>query len=178
MHRMLAVIAAAALTAACQTMPEFMAPATSAAAAAPAAATAAPTPSYAQPANEQLLELERQLSAAAQERGLGGALAGVMDPDAGISIRPGVTYTSADVERGLAPPANAGAMYWQPDRVHVSSSADMGVTSGRYVQFISGSEALQGRYVIVWRRDAGGAWRVLTETRVPDPARPAAARRR
>ena len=66
---------------------------------------------------------------------------------------------------------------WQPDRVEVSGSGDMGMTSGRYVQVITGAEAQQGRYVVVWRRD-GGDWKVLTETRIPDPPRAAPARRR
>ncbi|MBK8544695.1 MAG: hypothetical protein IPL62_14780 [Caulobacteraceae bacterium] len=54
------------------------------------------------------------------------------------------------------------------------------MTSGRYVQVITGAEAQQGRYVVVWRRDGSGDWKVLTETRIPDPARSqaAAARRR
>lgn len=176
--RSLLVLLAAGALAACETMPEFMqtarptgGPATiSGPASAPQAAAFTPPP------EQQLLELERQLSAAAQERGLGGALAGVMAPDDGISIRAGVVYSATEVERGLAPPANAGQMYWQPDRVHVSSSGDMGVTSGRYVQVINGAEAVQGRYVVVWRRAADGDWEVLTETRVPDP--PRAARRR
>lgn len=176
MRQMLAIIAAAAL-AACETVPEFMQQPASGSAAVSAPASSPPPPqNFAPPPDQQLLELERQLSATAQERGLGGAMAGVMDPTDGISIRPGVTYTATDVERGLAPPANAGPMYWQPDRVHVAASGDMGVTSGRYVQVITGSEAVQGRYVVVWRRDGAGDWKALTETRVPDP--PRATRRR
>jgi hypothetical protein len=162
---------------ACETVPEFMQPVANANAApgpvtlqaqqsAPAAASFTPPP------EQQLLELERQLAATAQERGLGAALAGVIDPNEGMAIRSGVTYTAADIERGLAPPANAGPIYWQPDRVEVSRSGDMGMTSGRYVQVITGAEAAQGRYVVVWRRDAAGEWRVLTETRVADPPRP------
>jgi ketosteroid isomerase-like protein len=100
-----------------------------------------------------------------------------MDSNEGMSIRPGVTYGAAEVERGLAPPANAGPIYWQPDRVHVSASGDMGMTSGRYVQVMTGSEAVQGRYLVVWRRDGDGQWKALTETRVPDPPRAPARRR-
>lgn len=172
------VILLVATLGACETMPEFAQTNTARPTpiSAPAAAAPASPAAFTPPPTQQLLELERQLSAAAQERGLGGAMASVMDPQDGISIRPGVTYTVSDVERGLAPPANAGPVYWQPDRVHVSSSGDMGMTSGRYVQVITGSEAVQGRYVVVWRRDAGGEWRALTETRVPDP--PRASRRR
>lgn len=130
------------------------------------------------PPEQQLLELERQLSAAAQDAGLGGALAPVMAEN-GMVIRPGVMLTGAEeITRGLAPPAGAGPMYWQPDRVEVSSSGDMGMTSGRYVQVITGAEARQGRYVVVWRRDGSGDWKVLTETRIPDPPRAAAVTRR
>jgi ketosteroid isomerase-like protein len=130
------------------------------------------------PPEQQLLELERQLSASAQDAGLGGALASVMHPE-GMVIRPGVTLAGADeITRGLAPPTGAGPMYWQPDRVEVSNAGDMGMTSGRYVQVVTGAEALQGRYVVVWRRDSDGAWKVLTETRVPDPPRRVAVRRR
>lgn len=177
--RTLLVLLAAGALAACETMPEFLQTQPGASSGTPA--QIAPQPgapgAFAPPPDQQLLELERQLSTAAQERGLGSALSGVMDPAQGISIRPGVVYTAADVERGLAPPAGAGMMYWQPDRVHVSTSGDMGVTSGRYVQVIAGAEAVQGRYVVVWRREAGGQWRILTETRVPDPARAPARRR-
>lgn len=179
MRTLLIVLAAGAL-AACETMPEFVQPTAAAnagpTAAAPAAANAAAPASFTPPPEQQLLELERQLATAAQERGLGAALASVIDPNDGIAIRAGITYTAADVERGLAPPTNAGPIYWQPDRVEVSRSGDMGMTSGRYVQVMSGAEAVQGRYVVVWRRDAGGEWRVLTETRVADP--PRATRRR
>lgn len=179
MRQIIVVLAAIALGA-CETMPEFLQPTTTSAppaAAAPAPAPAAPV-AYAPPPSAQLLELERQLSRQAQTDGLGGALASVIDPNDGMVIRPGVTYSSAEeISRGLAPPAGAGPMYWQPDRVHVSRSGDMGMTSGRYVQVITGSEAQQGRYVVVWRRDSSGDWKALTETRVPDPPRAAARRR-
>lgn len=167
-------VAALALSA-CETMPAAFA---QNGAVTPAATTTPPAPrAFTPPPEQQLLELERQLSATAQDAGLGGALATVMHPD-GIVIRPGVTLSGAEeISRGLAPPAGAGPMYWQPDRVEVSGSGDMGMTSGRYVQVITGAEAHQGRYVVVWRRDGAGEWKVLTETRIPDPPRAAARRR-
>jgi hypothetical protein len=171
MRHVLALAALAAL-AACETVPEFMQPTNQPASLTPPSAQTAQTPTtFAPPPDQQLLELERQLSATAQERGLGAAMAGVIDTNAGISIRPGAVYTAADIEQGLAAPPGAGPIYWQADRVHVSSSGDMGVTSGRYVQVMTGREAIQGRYVVVWRREPGGQWRALTETRVPDPPR-------
>lgn len=169
--RQLFIVVAAVALGACETMPEFLQD--PGATTQPASHQPASSPAnFAPPPDQQLLELERRLSATAQESGLGGALASVIDPNEGMVIRPGVTYASSEeITRGLAPPANAGPMYWQPDRVEVSSSGDMGMTSGRYVQVMTGSEAAQGRYVVVWRRDAGGEWKVLTETRIPDPPR-------
>ncbi len=176
-HFILIAVSALALGA-CETMPSAFAQGslTSTPAAAATSNNTAPT-TFTPPPEQQLLELERQLSATAQNAGLGGALASVMHPE-GVVIRPGVTLSGPDeITRGLAPPAGAGPMYWQPDRVEVSTSGDMGMTSGRYVQVITGAEAQQGRYVVVWRRDGAGDWKVLTETRIPDPPRAAARRR-
>lgn len=173
MRLILTVLAAGAL-AACETMPEFMMTPAGTATAQPASYTApaAQPATFTPPPDQQLLEIERQMSAIAQESGIGAALATAIDPAEGIVIRPGVTLSGAEaIQQGLAPPANAGPIYWQPDRVHVSDDGDMGVTSGRYVQVMRGSEAVQGRYLIVWRRDDGGVWRILTETRIPDPPR-------
>ncbi|MEZ5994377.1 MAG: nuclear transport factor 2 family protein [Hyphomonadaceae bacterium] len=170
-------IAAALALGACETMPDFTGGGPASIAGPPPQNTPAAPAAFTPPPEQQLLELERQLSATAQESGLGGAIASVIHPE-GIVIRPGVTLSgSEDIVRGLAAPAGAGPMYWQPDRVDVSTSGDMGVTSGRYVQVITGSEAVQGRYVVVWRRDGAGDWKILTETRIPDPPRAAVRRR-
>lgn len=175
--RLILVIGAMLALGACETMPDpFASLASPSGTAQPSGSTT--SSSFNPPPEQQLLELERQLSASAQDAGLGAALASVMHPE-GMVIRPGVTLSGADeISRGLAPPAGAGPMYWQPDRVEVSNGGDMGMTSGRYVQVMTGAEAQQGRYVVVWRRDSEGAWKILTETRIPDPARSAAARRR
>lgn len=175
-HFLIIAISACALGA-CETLPSAFAQSGTAAASTPAAPVVTNTAPavFAPPPEQQLLELERQLSAAAQNAGLGGALAPVMHPQ-GMVIRPGAVLSGPDdITRGLAPPAGAGPMYWQPDRVEVSGSGDMGMTSGRYVQVMTGAEAQQGRYVMVWRRDTDGTWKILAETRVPDPPR---ARRR
>ena len=174
-HFIFVAVSAMALCA-CETMPNAFAQSGTTGSTAATTANAAPA-AFTPPPEQQLLELERQLSAAAQDAGLGGALASVIHPE-GVVIRPGVTLSGPDeIARGLAPPAGAGPIYWQPDRVEVSSSGDMGMTSGRYVQVVTGAEAQQGRYVVVWRRDGAGDWKILTETRIPDPARAVARRR-
>lgn len=179
MRQFIFISVAALALSACETMPSAFAQSGPASTTVASTSTSNPAPThFTPPPEQQLLELERQLSATAQDAGLGGALATVIHPD-GMVIRPGVTLTGAEeISRGLASPAGAGPMYWQPDRVEVSGSGDMGMTSGRYVQVITGAEAQQGRYVVVWRRDGSGDWKILTETRIPDPARAAAPRRR
>jgi hypothetical protein len=118
---------------------------------------------------QQLLEAERRLAAAANERGLVGALAGAIDPTDGFVVRPGATLQVTDLENGIGG-ASSGPIFWQPDKVFLSAANDMGMTSGRYVQVEPGSQAVQGRYVVVWRKNATGEWRALSETRTPDPA--------
>ena len=173
--RQFLIIAAVVALGACQTTPSAFAQSGGGATGVPPAVSPA---AFTPPPEQQLLELERQLSAQAQENGLGSALASVIHPE-GMVIRPGAMLSGYDqITQGLTPPAGAGPIYWQPDRVEVSRSGDMGMTSGRYVQVMTGSEAQQGRYVVVWRRDADNAWKVLTETRIPDPPRAVAVRRR
>lgn len=134
------------------------------------AATAAPAP-MALSSEQQLLEAERQLAASANQSGYGAAVAPMLD-EAGFVLRPGrMLETPEDVAAGLDEAARAGSLFWQPDRVFVSQSGDLGVTSGRYVQVMTNSLAVQGRYVTTWRKDSAGEWRILTETRVPDPPR-------
>ncbi len=136
----------------------------------PSTTTAQPTEVSASAAGErELLEVERRLSGLAQQSGLGGALSTVIDPIDGVVIRPGVTLQGPEaVAQGL-PQIQNGPVFWQPDRVVVSTGGDMGMTSGRYVQVVPGAEAQQGRYVIVWRKDTAGEWRALSETRTADP---------
>lgn len=177
--RIFACLTAAALLGACANLEqgwrETFGPVGGASAAAPAdtagtsaASASTVTTTSAHGPEQSLLEAERALAAASQSGGLSGALAGAIDPADGFIVRPGGIYESADdIARALA---SQEPVFWQPDRAFVSSGGDMGVTSGRYVQVVTGAEAVQGRYLIVWRKDAGGVWRVLSETRTPDPA--------
>jgi ketosteroid isomerase-like protein len=163
----------------CQTMPEWAPNFGETGEPAPAAETeAAPAASYQPPPDQELLELERRLAATAQTRGLAEALAPALDPVDGFVIRPGAIYQGQEnVPAALGASASGGPLFWQADRVFVSGDGDMGMTSGRYVQVVEGAEAVQGRYLVVWRRDSAGEWKALAETRVPDPA-PAPRRRR
>ena len=133
---------------------------------------------YSPPPEQQLLDLERQISASAQTNGLGGALGAVIDPADGFVMRPGAMLQGSEAISAGLPNSRTGPIFWTPDRVFVSQGGDMGMTSGRYVQVVAGAEAVQGRYIAVWRKDGSGQWRLLSESRAADPVRaPAAARR-
>lgn len=169
MMRLLQATAAAIILAACASATSASAEPAGAAAAANAPSSASSSAAYQPPPDQQLLDLERRLSASAQDHGLGGAYASVIDPHDGFVMRAGEMYQGqAAVQNGLP---NAGPIFWQPDRVYVSQSGDMGMTSGRYVQVVEGSEAVQGRYIAVWRKDASGQWKLLSESRQADPPR-------
>ena len=156
------LLAAALLLSACETLPELQS------LNAKPAATVAPAPA-APTAEQALLDMERKVAAVAQEKGIAAALAGVMAND-GFVVRPGTVFQGPEaVQSGLAGPASAGPFFWQADRVFVSSAGDLGVTSGRFAQVVKGAEAIQGRYVMVWRKDADGVWRGLTEVNSVDP---------
>lgn len=170
----LILVAAALLLSACETLPTIDGLTTKPAE--PAAAPSAPAPApavAASSAEQQLLDMERKVATIAQEKGIAAALASVMDPKDGFVVRPGAVFQGSTIQTGLTAAAAVGPFFWQADRIFVSSSGDLGVTSGRFVQVVKGAEALQGRYVMVWRKDADGTWKGLTEVNSVDP-RPAA----
>lgn len=120
-----------------------------------------------------LLEADRQLGIAAQDKGLGLAMAAVSDYQT-VVLTPAGQFVGVDaINRGLATSANAGPLFWQPEKASVAHSNDFGTTSGAYVQVLRGAEAVQGKYLAVWRKDAG-VWRVVSTAIMPNPPLPRA----
>jgi ketosteroid isomerase-like protein len=149
---------------------------TSAASAAPTASVAsAPAAAGAPVSTEQaLLEADRRLGVAAQEKGLAPAVAELSDADAVVLTPIGAFEKPDAILKGLASTSRSGPLFWQPERASAAASGDFGSTAGRYVQVLQGQEAVQGRYITVWRKDASGRWRILSSTLMPAP-RPAVA---
>jgi len=73
-------------------------------------------------------------------------------------------------------PATA-TLTWEPAFAEVSASGDLGYTWGRYQLTVPmtklGSQPLirRGSYVTVWRRQPGGAWKVVLDGGNPDGTR-------
>ena len=127
---------------------------------------------------QTLLEADRVLAALAQQKGIAAALSDTADKTDGFVIDKSGVFQGTAIATGLAPLAAAGPVFWQADKVFVSHGADFGLTSGNYVQVLKGVEAGQGRYVATWRKDAGGAWRVLSYVNAPKARAVSVVRRR
>jgi ketosteroid isomerase-like protein len=56
-------------------------------------------------------------------------------------------------------------LVWQPDKVGIARSADLGYTSGTYIwsfRDTSGKPVSdKGKYLTVWKKQADGSWKVL-----------------
>lgn len=67
---------------------------------------------------------------------------------------------------------------WKPTRWWGSTGGDLGVTVGEYVRTPTTPDrpTLTGRYVTVWRKDAGGHWKALVDIGEADPVPPPAAK--
>jgi ketosteroid isomerase-like protein len=126
---------------------------------------------------ESLLDADRDFAAAARDRGFIQALAAVADPEATFLSARGAVVGADQVARvGL--PANAGSMYWWPERATLASSGDFGQTSGRYALLMKGAPAIEGRYFTVWRKDTSSRWRIVSNAYLANPpAAPVAATR-
>jgi uncharacterized protein (TIGR02246 family) len=69
------------------------------------------------------------------------------------------------------------SLSWEPDKVEVSGSGDLGYTYGKY-RWIGKDPAGQpavrnGKYVTIWRKEKDGKWRVVVDLGTPsDPPSP------
>jgi len=134
------------------------------------AACAAPRPP--DEAASALLEADRAFAADAEAHGVHAAFMAAMAPDA-VIFRPEPVLAHAWLD---AHPEWADVVAWQVDRVELSATADLGVTSGTWtLRPSAGAEvSAQGRYVTVWRwRD--GRWQAVLDHGVslpPDESEP------
>ena len=91
----------------------------------------------------------------------------------GVQIIPGQVVQGPPSIADLMGPAftSGGLMLtWEPDLASASPAGDMGWTSGRYESRNGSDESVKaGRYLTIWRRQPGGAWKVELDTGVPDP---------
>jgi ketosteroid isomerase-like protein len=110
---------------------------------------------------DELANAERAFAASATSVGVKAAFLGVLDDDA-IVFRPGPVNGREYI---AAHPDAAYQLVWQPNRVAVSASGDLGYTSGPYRLTTNAKPArsFHGDFFTVWRRGPDGRWRVLMD---------------
>jgi ketosteroid isomerase-like protein len=97
---------------------------------------------------------------------------------------PAVVGKSAARDLNRAMLAATLAVKWQPVKVEVAASGDIGYVRGTYDLTIKGPSGApvndKGKYVEVWRKQADGAWKVIVEalnSDLPAAASPPAAKK-
>ena len=118
---------------------------------------------------EELARAERAFAASAATAGVKAAFLGALADDATI-FRPGPVDAKAFI---AARPESPFRLEWQPQRIAVSTSDDLGWSTGPYRLTLDArpGEPLHGQFFSIWRRGAGGRWQVLVDqgSGHPDP---------
>ena len=89
--------------------------------------------------------------------------------DDGVFVRDGWTAARAWLEPRPAPPI---VLDWKPVHVEAARSGELGLSTGPWKLARRDQPAVpvaQGQFVSVWRRDAGGAWKVLVDIGIANP---------
>ena len=67
--------------------------------------------------------------------------------------------------------SNVSTLSWTPIKSDVAQSDDLGYTYGSYEMKFAGTNTIErGYYVRVWKREAGGIWKLVLDTFSPVPA--------
>ena len=141
-----------------------------------ALAGCASAPAY--DAREAVVAAERGFARDAADRGIRAAFLAHFAPE-GIAFEPG-PIRLVEVWGARAAPADPRrlALAWEPAIAGVSSAGDLGYTSGPYTLSEPAGRGVlaHGVYFSVWRRDAGGVWRVALDAGIvtPEPVQNAA----
>ena len=67
-----------------------------------------------------------------------------------------------------ARPAKPGLLTWEPSGADVSSSGDLGYTYG-VAKLTKGGAPEESAYLHIWRREAGGSWKLVLDLTNPIP---------
>jgi len=98
-------------------------------------------------------------------------MAGAPDIEGLAAIREGIPAMMQDP---------AFALSFEADRVEVARSGDLAFETGSYSMTMTGPDkkpaSEKGHYVVVWRKGADGAWKVVVDAPLSDPPDAAAAK--
>lgn len=140
---------------------------------APAQSPAAPLDMNAERA--ALMKVDADFSALSVAKGTQAAFGAYLADDA-KSFSPGQLMTGREaIVADLAPPPGRppATLSWIPAGAEISSGADLGYTWGSYTLATTNAEGAKverhGKYVTVWKRAPGQAWKISADIGNADP---------
>lgn len=126
-----------------------------------------------QPGTAFLFGLELKLAAAVAQGG-GPAFASYFDPN-GMTLanRQAPLVGQAAIAAHATWSPDKYQLTWTPEGGELSPSGDMGYTWGQYEGRSVGTAANgvveRGRYMTVWKKEPGGAWKIVLDSSNEDP---------
>lgn len=122
---------------------------------------------------EAALQADRDFAAAVAKDGPKAAFLAWFHPTDSQFVQPGAYLKGA---AAIAAPFEQSppdfAIGWTPDSGVASASGDFATTTGRYAVKMGDQTVEQGRYMTSWRKDEAGAWKVVMDATIADPAAP------
>lgn len=121
----------------------------------------------------QVRAADQAFDARSQQVGPAVAFREFMDPTDGLKFGGGPPARGADaIFQSMGGDAGAKTkLEWTVVDAWGAASGDLGVTTGtwKFTPPGAAAPAVTGRYVTVWRKSAGGAWKGLIDIGNPDP---------
>lgn len=118
-------------------------------------------------AREELLEADRAFEAVAHDRER--FLAWFAADASVLAAHEPLASGSAEIAAlfGQLMSAPGFQVQWRARKADVSAAGDFGYTLGEYRLTLDG-ETTKGKYVTVWKREAGAGWKVVADSFNPD----------
>ena len=133
-------------------------------------------------ANKQaLIRAEADFEKARAEKGLEGWLSFFADDTVDLSQGLPIANGKEEMRKRLSPHWDKSVVLkWQPVRVDVSQSGDLGYTAGNWQIPVLDRRStkrvlITGKYLTIWKKQRDGSWKVEADMGNQDPAPPAAA---
>lgn len=121
-------------------------------------------------ARASLINLDSQFLKTSQSLGIANAYLKYLSNDARLHRDDLFPMTERDAIRTYLS-TKISELSWTPIKSDVAQSDDLGYTYGSYeLKFSGSSKTEKGYYVRVWKRDAGGKWKLVLDTFSPIPA--------
>ena len=134
-----------------------------------AACAGAPAPPAPVDNTASLAAAETAFAAHSVREDMRAAFLAAFAPD-GVFVRNGWTVSNDWMRTQAAPPI---VLDWRPQYVEVAASGDLGLSTGPWRITSKAKPETPpsfGQFVSVWRRDAGGPWRVAVDLGIAHPS--------